>query len=67
MAYYPCEKCSDIHAWYGGQERYDFTPSLEEKNHIRERFNYDLTVPNNFCRTSPVYSENAQKVKPQHS
>ncbi|VEN49159.1 unnamed protein product [Callosobruchus maculatus] len=49
----------------GGQERYDFTPSLEEKNHIRERFNYDLTVPNNFCRTSAVYNKDAQKVKPQ--
>ncbi|CAH1995499.1 unnamed protein product [Acanthoscelides obtectus] len=47
----------------GGQERYNFTPCVEEKNHIQERFNYDLIVPNNFCRTAPVYSKNAQKVK----
>ncbi|KAJ8959496.1 hypothetical protein NQ318_022193 [Aromia moschata] len=39
----------------GGSERYNFTPSDEEKQHVLTRFNGDLRVPNNFEKSAPAY------------
>uniref|UniRef100_A0A1B6CUA3 Lariat debranching enzyme C-terminal domain-containing protein n=2 Tax=Clastoptera arizonana TaxID=38151 RepID=A0A1B6CUA3_9HEMI len=36
-------------------ERSDFTPTIEEKNLVLNRFENNLKVPSNFIRTAPVY------------
>ncbi|XP_065360985.1 lariat debranching enzyme [Calliphora vicina] len=32
-------------------ERFDFTPTEEEMQNVRKKFENDLKIPNNFCRT----------------
>ncbi|KAJ8919810.1 hypothetical protein NQ315_006339 [Exocentrus adspersus] len=45
----------------GGNERYNFTPSEEDKQHVLSRFNNDLRIPKNFEISAPPY--NAQSPK----
>ncbi|KAG5893177.1 hypothetical protein JTB14_000437 [Gonioctena quinquepunctata] len=44
----------------GTKERWNFTPTQEEINHVSTRFNNDLVVPKSFSRTAPAYDPNAQ-------
>ena len=39
-----------------GNERYNFTPTDEEKNIILEKFNHNLKVPDNFVRIAEPYN-----------
>lgn len=46
-------------------ERYNYTPTLEEMEMVRQKFENDLKIPENFCRTVEVYDP-ATHVKGQH-
>ncbi|KAM7356005.1 lariat debranching enzyme [Cochliomyia hominivorax] len=46
--YLPNEKSSN-------GERFNFTPSEEEMENVRKKFENDLKIPNNFCRTVEAY------------
>uniref|UniRef100_A0A182QEL4 Lariat debranching enzyme C-terminal domain-containing protein n=1 Tax=Anopheles farauti TaxID=69004 RepID=A0A182QEL4_9DIPT len=39
----------------GGNERFNFTPTEEEKANVLERFGNDLTIPDNFVRIAEPY------------
>ncbi|KAL9700669.1 hypothetical protein quinque_004110 [Culex quinquefasciatus] len=43
----------------GGSERFNFTPTEEEKNAILERFQNDLRIPQNFTRIAEPYNPSA--------
>uniref|UniRef100_A0A182K0Q0 Lariat debranching enzyme C-terminal domain-containing protein n=1 Tax=Anopheles christyi TaxID=43041 RepID=A0A182K0Q0_9DIPT len=42
----------------GGDERFNFTPSEEEKAKVLERFDNELTIPENFVRIAESYQPN---------
>uniref|UniRef100_A0A182PIW0 Lariat debranching enzyme C-terminal domain-containing protein n=1 Tax=Anopheles epiroticus TaxID=199890 RepID=A0A182PIW0_9DIPT len=42
----------------GGGERFNFTPTEEEKAKVLERFDNDLTIPDNFVRIAEAYQPN---------
>lgn len=39
-----------------GSGRYNFTPTDEEKEHVRSKLDCDLKIPDNFCRTVEPYN-----------
>ncbi|KAJ8965672.1 hypothetical protein NQ314_003954 [Rhamnusium bicolor] len=45
----------------GGNERYDFTPSEDEKQLVLTKFDSGLKVPNNFEKSAPAYSSTSPK------
>lgn len=45
--------------------RFNFTPTKQEKEQILQRFDQNLTVPQNFVRTAPAYEIGTPKKKPQ--
>uniref|UniRef100_A0A8W7PHR2 Lariat debranching enzyme C-terminal domain-containing protein n=1 Tax=Anopheles coluzzii TaxID=1518534 RepID=A0A8W7PHR2_ANOCL len=45
----------------GGGERFNFTPSEEEKAKVLERFGNDLTIPDNFVRIAEPYQPNEDR------
>lgn len=38
-------------------QRFEFTPSLEEMEIVKKKFNGDLTIPKNFTQTVPAYDQ----------
>lgn len=48
----------------GGDERYNFTPSEEEKDNIIKLFD-NLVIKDVFVRTAPVFNANAPKISPK--
>ncbi|XP_061391557.1 lariat debranching enzyme [Musca vetustissima] len=57
--YLPNEKSSN-------GERYQFTPSIDEMNFIRQRFENDLKIPENFCRTVEAFDPSFHLTKGHH-
>ncbi|CAB3251738.1 unnamed protein product [Arctia plantaginis] len=49
----------------GGNERYDFTPTEEEKENIKNLFDSLIIKQETFVRTAPVFDVNSPKVAPQ--
>lgn len=47
-------------------ERYQFTPSAEEQEIVRQRFENDLKIPENFCRTVEAFDPSLHNYKGQH-
>lgn len=52
--YLPNEKSSS-------DERYNFTPTEEEKQQIRKIFENDFKIPDNFCRTVEAFDPNTHR------
>ncbi|XP_055912913.1 lariat debranching enzyme [Eupeodes corollae] len=48
-----------------GSERYIFTPTDEEKEHVHKKLGYDLKIPENFCRTVEAFNPNDINTNPQ--
>lgn len=46
-------------------ERYNFTPTEEEMQNVRKKFENDLKIPNNFCRTVEAFDPSTYN-KGQH-
>ncbi|XP_073838005.1 lariat debranching enzyme [Musca autumnalis] len=57
--YLPNEKSSN-------GERYEFTPTIDEMNFVRQRFENDLKIPENFCRTVEVFDPAIHSTRGQH-
>lgn len=49
----------------GGDERYDFTPSEEEKENIIKLFDSLIIKKDSFVKTAPVFNINSPKVAPK--
>ncbi|XP_058987695.1 lariat debranching enzyme-like [Musca domestica] len=47
-------------------ERFQFTPTMDEMNFVRQRFENDLKIPENFCRTVEAFDPSIHLSKGYH-